>query len=338
MSVKVELDDVVIEYQKSTGFSNKRGVFRAVDGVSLQIMDRETLGLVGESGCGKTSMAMALVRAIPIASGALRFRFGDVDSGALVDVSSMRKKELPTFRREVQMIFQDPYSSLDPRMTVFDIIAEPMIISRSHPKALLKKRVAELLLMVGLDPVYARRLPHQFSGGQRQRIAIARALAIEPSFIVADEPTSALDVSVQAQILNLLAEIKKRLSLTLLFISHDLSVVKHLCDRVGVVYNGRLVELRATDDLFAKPHHPYTEMLLQSSPSASSVYRDDEQKTVGGNVNQEEGANGCRYRHRCIFAKEECSSIDPRIEDHPRTQAACIRSEDLSLRGTITKV
>ncbi|MCY4655091.1 MAG: ATP-binding cassette domain-containing protein, partial [Dehalococcoidia bacterium] len=236
------------------------GNIRAVDDVSFYINEGETLGLVGESGCGKTTTARCILRAIEPTSGEVLFRS---ESGGTVDVTTAPRTQLRNLRQEMQMIFQDPFSSLNPRMTLMDIVGEPLIIT-GVAKSEREDRVAELLSMVGLRPEFMRRFPHAFSGGQRQRIGIARALALNPRLIVADEPVSALDVSVQAQVLNLMMDLQSELGLTYLFVAHDLSVVKHISDRIAVMYVGKLVEMAPTDELFDSPKHPYTAALLSS--------------------------------------------------------------------------
>ena len=235
---------------------------RAVDGVDFQLFPGESLGLVGESGCGKTTVARTISRIYPPTSGEIWF-----DIGEKVNLATLPPKELAPFRRHIQMVFQDPYASLSPRMTVGEIIAEPLIVQKTANYHDAIQIAAELLVKVGLNADYIRRYPHAFSGGQRQRIAIARALALKPELVILDEPVSALDLSVQAQILNLLAELRESNQLTYLFIGHNLHVVRHICSRVAVMYRGRIVELAATEELWNNPLHPYTQALLSSMPS-----------------------------------------------------------------------
>ena len=245
------------------GFFNQVvGQIRAVDGISFDLYHGECLGLVGESGSGKTTVGRSVLRALSPTDGQVLFRLDDRS----YDLATATEETLRPLRQHMQMIFQDPYSSLNPRMTVFDIIGEPLLVNGVSDKSEREQRVQELLTQVGLKPEHMRRYPHAFSGGQRQRIGIARALALHPKLIVADEPVSALDVSVQAQVLNLLQELQETFQLTYLFIAHDLSVVGHISDRIAVMYAGKLVELGATDELFHQPRHPYTEALLAAVP------------------------------------------------------------------------
>jgi len=254
----LEVRSLVKEFSRSRGLFAGRSVVRAVDGVSFTIEAGETFGLVGESGSGKTTTGRCILRLVEPTSGAVRFR-GE-------DVLGFSPSRLRHARRDMQIVFQDPYSSLNPRMRVGDIVEEPLIIHRMGAKAARRARVAELFDLVGLDPSQLARYPHQFSGGQRQRIGLARALALNPSLVIADEPVSALDVSVQAQIINLLMDLQERLKLTYLFIAHDLRLVRHICSRVAVMYLGKIVEMGTTDALFADPAHPYTRALLSAIP------------------------------------------------------------------------
>jgi ABC-type oligopeptide transport system ATPase subunit len=254
----VEVHQLVKEFSRRRGLFGTRSTTRAVDGVSFAIDKSETFGLVGESGSGKTTTGRCILRLIEPTAGEVRFRGEDV-----LGFSRARMRQA---RRDMQIVFQDPYSSLNPRMRVGDIVEEPLVIHRTGTAAERRRRVAELLELVGLDPSFASRYPQQFSGGQRQRIGLARALALKPSFIVADEPVSALDLSVQAQVINLFMDLQRQLALTYLFIAHDLRLVRHICNRVAVMYLGRIVEVGATERLFEAPAHPYTRALLSAIP------------------------------------------------------------------------
>jgi ABC-type oligopeptide transport system ATPase subunit len=254
----LEVRDLVKEFTRTRGLFSRASAVRAVDRVSFSIAEGETFGLVGESGSGKTTTGRCILRLVEPTSGAVQFK------GA--DVLQFSRTEMRHARRDMQIVFQDPYSSLNPRMRAGDIVEEPLIIHRTGPKPERRARVAELFSLVGLDPAQLSRYPHQFSGGQRQRIGLARALALNPSFIIADEPVSALDVSVQAQVINLLMDLQQQLKLTYLFIAHDLRLVRHICTRVAVMYLGRIVEMGATERLFEAPAHPYTRALLSAIP------------------------------------------------------------------------
>jgi ABC-type oligopeptide transport system ATPase subunit len=254
----LEVRNLVKEFTRSRGLFAAPSVLRAVDGVSFTIEQGETFGLVGESGSGKTTTGRCILRLIEPTSGEVRFKEEDV-----LRFSSTRMRQA---RRDMQIVFQDPYSSLNPRMRIGDIVEEPLVIHRAGTRAERRARVAELFELVGLDPSQLARYPHQFSGGQRQRVGLARALALNPSFIIADEPVSALDVSVQAQVINLLMDLQQRLKLTYLFIAHDLRLVRHICSRVAVMYLGKIVEMGPTEALFASPAHPYTRALLSAIP------------------------------------------------------------------------
>jgi peptide/nickel transport system ATP-binding protein len=307
------------------------GQVRAVDGVSFHIDRGETLSLVGESGCGKTTTARCILRAITPTAGQIIFRGGH---GAPVDVAALPYKQVRPLRREMQMVFQDPYSSLNPRKTLLDIVGEPLLVNRVGTRAQRIERVAELLRLVGLRPEYMRRFPHAFSGGQRQRIGIARALALNPSLVVADEPVSALDVSVQAQILNLLVDLQAELGLTYLFVAHDLSVVKHVSDRVAVMYVGRIVELAPTERLFTRPAHPYTEALLAAVPKPDPRLRGRSLVLEGEVADPANAPAGCAFHPRCPYAVERCRSEVPRLEPVAAGHlVSCHRARELTLRG-----
>ncbi|MDP1568515.1 MAG: ATP-binding cassette domain-containing protein [Vicinamibacterales bacterium] len=254
----VEVDRLVKHFSRGGGLFQPASVVRAVDDVSFAIEAGETFGLVGESGSGKSTTGRAMLRLLEPTSGAVRFQ-GE-------DVLQFSRARMRAARREMQMVFQDPYSSLNPRMRAVDIVEEPLVIHRIGTAAARRAKVADLFTLVGLDPAHLARYPHEFSGGQRQRIGLARALALEPKFIIADEPVSALDVSIQAQVINLLMDLQQRLQLTYLFIAHDLRLVRHICTRVAVMYLGKIVEMGETERLFATPQHPYTRALLSAVP------------------------------------------------------------------------
>lgn len=310
------------------------GWVKAVDGVSFKLEQGKILGLVGESGCGKTTTGRMILRALDPTSGEILFR---QQSGQQVDMAKLSRQQIKQVRREAQMIFQDPYSSLNPRMPVLDLISEPLVAHGWSARDC-ELRVTELMERVGLDPRYIRRYPHAFSGGQRQRIGIARALALSPSLIVADEPVSALDVSVQAQILNLLQELQQDLNLTMLFVAHDLSVVRYLCDEVAVMYQGRLVEQAETEALFSDPQHPYTAMLLNAAPAPDphAVWMDEDEDVSEAGEATEVGETGCAFAPRCRYSSDLCSLQIPVLEDFKGDQphlAACHHKHEVKLKG-----
>lgn len=307
------------------------GHVRAVDDVSFKIHEGETLGLVGESGCGKTTLGRCLLRIVEPTEGTVNFR---VSPEKTVDVTKVDKKELRSLYRDMQMVFQDPFSSLDPRMTILDIVGEPLKMNKDCSGEEYVERVKELVQLVGLETGHLRRYPHAFSGGQRQRIGIARALALNPKFIVADEPVSALDVSVQAQILNLLKQLQKELNLAYLFIAHDLSVVEHISHRVGVMYVGKLVELASTEDLFTKPLHPYTEALLSAVPRPDPEVKASRIVLPGEIANPANPPSGCYFHPRCRYAVNQCKEVAPKWEEiKPGHYCACHRAKELDLSG-----
>jgi peptide/nickel transport system ATP-binding protein len=284
-------------------FAPKIEYLKAVDGISFTIQPGETLGLVGESGCGKSTIGFSIVRSYQPTGGQILYR---TRQNQVVDLAKLKYRELIPYRKELRMIFQDPYSSLNPRMTVMDIVADPLLVHHvAHGKEL-EDRVAALLKRVGLRPEYMRRYPHAFSGGQRQRIGIARALALEPRLVVADEAVSALDVSVQAQILNLMRELQKEFNLTYLFISHALSVVEYMADRVAVMYVGKLVETADTPTLFAMPGHPYTEALLSAVPKPDPHIRMKRILLEGEVPDPTHPPSGCYFHPRCHYAQAIC--------------------------------
>ncbi len=296
----------------------KVGAVQAVDGVSFDVRRGETLGLVGETGCGKSTTARLIMRLLEPTSGEVRF------DGQ--DITSLKGARLKAIRRDMQMIFQDPYSSLNPRKTVGSTIGQPFAIHGLHTgKNERKRAVQELMEMVGLNCEHYNRYPHEFSGGQRQRFGVARALALKPKLLIADEPVSALDVSIQAQVLNLLRDMQRQLGLTLVFIAHDLSVVRHMCDRVAVMYLGRIVESGPSDALYGLPRHPYTGALLAAVPVADPSARRGERQLLSGDVpSPANPPQACRFHTRCPKAQERCSIDDPVLEDKGTgTRAAC---------------
>lgn len=308
-----------------------RGALKAVDDLSFYIERGETLGLVGESGSGKTTVGRSILRAVEPTDGKIVYQF---KPGECTDVMALAGKELRMVRNHMQMIFQDPYSSLNSRMTVRDIIGEPLVALKVAKGTELDDRIRQVALRCQLKIEHLRRYPHAFSGGQRQRIGIARALALNPEFIVCDEPVSALDVSIQAQILNLLKDLQEELGLTYLFIAHDLSVVEHFCDRVAVMYLGRLVEMAPCEALFYRPVHPYTEALMSAIPSADP---DEIMRPVflkGEIPNPSDPPSGCYFHPRCHYAQEICKSTAPEWKAYrPGHYAACHFADSLCLKG-----
>ena len=305
----LEVKNLVKHFPITKGiiFSKQVGAVKAVDGISFTVNRGETLGLVGESGCGKTTTGRVILRLIEPTSGEVWF------DGK--NVPERRKADLPELRKDMQIIFQDPYASLNPRMTVGDIIAEPLHIHGLAKGKEREKRVQKLLDVVGLSSFHARRFPHEFSGGQRQRIGIARALAVNPKLIICDEPVSALDVSIQAQVINLLQDLQKEFGLTYLFIAHDLSVVKHISDRVAVMYLGKIVELADKERLYANPKHPYTQALLSAIPIADPTVKKERIILKGDVPSPINPPSGCRFHTRCPYAMDICKQVEPEFID-----------------------
>jgi len=330
----LEVDDLKLYYSigRIRIFKKQAPSLKAVDGVSFIINKGESLGLVGESGSGKTTLGRAILHVIKPTSGKVFFHLNN----EVVDITSLDRNNIRKMWRYMQMIFQDPYSSLNPRMTVRDIIAEPLVANQVIKGAELEKRVIEIALKCGLDIEQLSRYPHAFSGGQRQRIGIARALVLQPKFIVCDEPVSALDVSIQAQIMNLLKDLQSDLNLTYLFIAHDLSIIAYACDRVMVMYLGKIVEIGPTNEIYYKPKHPYTEALMSAIPAADP-------KTVmrpillsGERPNPINPPSGCRFHTRCRYARKKCFTTEPKLREYEKDHfVACHYMEKLQLKGAI---
>ena len=314
----IEVRNLTKYFPVGAGFLGAgEGAVRAVDGVSFAIRQGETFGLVGESGCGKSTTGRCILRLIEPTSGEVSFHGRDL--------LSLGSEELRRVRRDLQIIFQDPYSSLNPRLTVGQIVEEPLIIHRIADRRGRRDRVAELLRLVGLDPEHSGRYPHEFSGGQRQRIGIARALALNPRFIVCDEPVSALDVSVQAQVVNLLQDLQEQLGLTYLFISHGLSVVEHISTRVGIMYLGKLVETASSEEMFHNPLHPYTRALLSAIPIPDPGRHRERLPLTGDIPTAIAPPSGCRFRSRCPIAEPRCAEEEPPlVEVGPDHFVACM--------------
>ena len=321
----LQLTDVKTHFPVEKGFLFRRqiGTVRAVDGVSLALEAGEILGLVGESGCGKSTLGRTILRLLPATAGTV------VLQGR--NLTALQGAELRRARSDFQMIFQDPYASLNPRMTVYDTLAEALTVHRSIPRGELPQRVGSLMETVGLAPRFMRKYPHEFSGGQRQRIAVARALAVEPKLIVADEPVSALDVSIQSQIINLLAKLSREMGLTLIFISHDLSVVKHISDRIAVMYLGRIVELGEAEAVFEQPVHPYTKALVSAVPIPDPEKEQARRRLVlsGDPPSPMNPPSGCAFHPRCPFAEAVCREAVPELELHGARTVACARVDEI---------
>jgi oligopeptide/dipeptide ABC transporter ATP-binding protein len=316
----VQVRDLAKHFPINRGilFQHKVGAVKAVDGVSFDVQRGETLGIVGETGCGKSTTARLIMRLLDSTGGEVRF------DGQ--DITRLKGARLKAIRRDMQMIFQDPYSSLNPRKTIGSVIAEPFAIhGLLDGKGERKRAVQELMETVGLNPEHYNRYPHEFSGGQRQRIGVARALALKPKLLIADEPVSALDVSIQAQVLNLLRDLQRELGLTVIFIAHDLSVVRHMCDRVAVMYLGKVVEIGSGDDLYGFPRHPYTGALLSAVPVADPTRHGSQRRLLTGDVpSPANPPSACRFHTRCPKAQERCSVDEPVLEGKGSgTLAAC---------------
>ena len=321
----LEVKNLKMYFPVTSGLLFQRTVahIKAVDDISFSVRRGETLGLVGESGCGKTTTGRCILQLYRPTAGQIFFEGRDL--------SGLNSKQMRFMRREMQVIFQDPYSSLNPRMTAGNIIGEPLVVhGLVKGKAEYRERVADLLENVGLNPYMADRFPHEFSGGQRQRIGVARALSVEPKFIVADEPVSALDVSIQAQIINLLEDLQERFNLTYLFIAHDLSVVRHISDRVGVMYLGHMVELAERNEIYVNPVHPYTKALLSAVPIPDPVIDAQRERILltGEVPSPLNPPSGCVFHTRCPIATEECSQVKPEMRQvQPGHWASCIKAE-----------
>jgi len=330
----VDVKNLKVHFPIGQGmFRRSTTTLKAVDGVSFSIRRGETLGLVGESGCGKTTTGRCIVRALDPTSGVIDYFRED---GQAVDLAALDERELRPFRKEIRIVFQDPFSSLNPRMTVMQTVGEPLKAFGMTSAREREAKIADLLQRVGLRPETMRRYPHAFSGGERQRISIARALALDPRLVVLDEAVSALDVSVRAQILNLMQSLQQEMNLTYLFISHDLSVVEHICDRVAVMYVGQVVELSATRELFAQPLHPYTESLMSAVPVPDPRLRHRRQriKLEGEVADPVNPPSGCYFHPRCRYAQDRCKVESPPLREvEPDRLVACHFAEELHLVG-----
>lgn len=321
----LELQNVQTHFPITKGVLLKRevGTVKAVDGVNLKVTQGEVLGLVGESGCGKSTLARTIMQLVPTTAGTV------ILEGKNLTTSS--SGEILDLRQDLQMVFQDPYASLNPRMTVFATLAEPLLVHKVCPSREVAKHVAELMETVGLASRFMQKYPHEFSGGQRQRIAIARALALRPKVVLADEPVSALDVSIQAQILNLLADLVKKMGLSLIFIAHDLSVVKHISDRIAVMYLGKIVELGEASSIIENPLHPYTRALVSAIPTPNPDEERNRQRIVlpGDPPSPINPPSGCTFHPRCPHATDACQRTVPQLEAFQEREVSCIRKAEI---------
>lgn len=311
MNNLLEIKNLFVEYKTEGIFKQNKNVY-AVNGISLDIKQGEIFSIAGESGCGKSTLAKTILRLVEAKSGEICLMTGE-------NILKLNKSDLKKFRQSAQIIFQNPYSSLNPKMKIYDILREPLIINeKSMTKAQMHERIIETIKQVGLDENALKLYPHEFSGGQRQRIAIARALILKPKFIVADEPVSALDVSIQAQIINLLKDLKEKYNLTFLFISHDLNVIKYLSDRVGIMYLGEIVEIGTSEEIFNKPKHPYTQALLSASPG------NKQEKIIlkGDLPSPTDLPSGCKFHTRCPKVMEICKTVNPKVTEFSQTHCA----------------
>ncbi|MCR5585308.1 MAG: dipeptide ABC transporter ATP-binding protein [Lachnospiraceae bacterium] len=328
------MSEVILKVNNMCKYFESKGVtIRAVNDISFEIEKGETVGIVGESGCGKTTLGRTIVGAYVPSSGSAEYTAAD---GEVYDLSSIDKKKMKELRKEIQMIFQDPYSSLDPRMTVFDIISEPLRANFKLKKEEIEEKVKFIAEKVGLKTEFLKRYPHAFSGGQRQRIGIARALVMYPRLIICDEAVSALDVSVQAQVVNLLKDLQKDMDLTYIFISHDLSVVEHISDRVGVMYLGRMVEYADTASIFEKPMHPYTEALLSAVPIPDPDMNNERIPLAGEIPNPANPPKGCPFHTRCRYCTEKCKTEVPEFKEREKGHfVACHLTDTSMIKGII---
>jgi len=310
-SILLETKDIKKHFPiKQVFFSKSEGTVKAVDGVGFTVKRAETLGLVGESGCGKTTTGRVILRLIEPTAGEAYFHASE---GKIYNIFDLSKSELRQLRRRIQIIFQDPFSSLNPRMSVFGIISEPLKIHKLAKRSELQDKVNQLLEIVGLNPQHAKRAPHEFSGGQRQRIGIARALAVQPELIIADEPVSALDVSIQAQVINLLEDLQRQFQLSYIFIAHDLSVVKHICHRIAVMYLGRIIEFAQKQELYDNPLHPYTQALLSAVPIPNPTVKRQRIILRGDIPSPANPPSGCPFHTRCHKVQDNCSSTNQEL-------------------------